>query len=240
MEMLTEGNKMIRVLVVDDDRAFREMLEDLLSEEEGLRVFSAENGEEACDKIRREGFDLIITDLIMPGVNGLDLLREAKSNNPNVVVIIITGFATLASALQAIKEGAYDYVAKPFSLEQMRVVVRNAAEKILLLRQNETLVENLRAVCKELAELKASRHKLNVEVQEIDRRMEESQEEIEKGLAHLGVLSSDQSPLHFRQRRRNDKGFVLLELEKLGQLRREGTLADEEFNICKEKLLAKL
>jgi DNA-binding NtrC family response regulator len=82
----------------------------------------------------------------MPGANGIEVMRKAKEANPDVQVIIITGYASLETAIEAIKEGAYDYITRPFKLDEMKVVVENACEKIRLMKENQRLIQNLEEV----------------------------------------------------------------------------------------------
>ncbi|WP_197460498.1 response regulator [Thermodesulfatator autotrophicus] len=135
----------IRILVAEDEKVFRILLfEELQGPNRIIKV--ASNGIEALEFLKREDFDLLITDLKMPGLEGIELLKEAKKINPRILVIVITGYASLDSAIQALKEGAYDYIRKPFSLEELKVSVNNACTLILLERENKRLLEDLRQV----------------------------------------------------------------------------------------------
>ncbi len=133
----------IDILIVDDDKTFCKMLEDMLSREEHLKVTSTTDGLDATKKIKEKKFDLILTDLMMPGADGMEVLRVAKETDENVHVILVTGYASLETAMEAIKKGAYDYITKPFKLEEIKVAVQNACEKIQLIRQNQELVDSL-------------------------------------------------------------------------------------------------
>lgn len=95
----------IDLLIVDDDKMLCEMLEDMLSQEAKVRVVSANNGLDAIKKIRSKNFDLILTDLMMPGANGIEVLKTAKEVDEGAHVIIITGFASLETAMEAIRKG---------------------------------------------------------------------------------------------------------------------------------------
>ena len=106
--------------------------------------------------MRKEIFDLIITDLMMPGADGMEVLREAKERNPDSVVILVTGYASLDSALQAIRGGAYDYIRKPFKLDELEIVVKNACEKIMLVRENKGLLRRLKEALEEMKRLELS------------------------------------------------------------------------------------
>ena len=230
----------IDILIVDDDKMLCEMLEDMLMQEAKVRVVSANSGIDAIKKIRKKNFDLILTDLMMPGANGIEVLQTAKEVDEDVHVIIITGFASLETAMEAIRKGAYDYITKPFKLDEIRIVVQNACEKIRLLRENQALIENLKQAYQELDTLKKSREELSARVERIDKRMDESQERMAENIIGLQTLPTGLPASHYLRRRRTDKGYVLVELEKLGKLRDEGILSEEEFLTCKNKFLSEI
>jgi two-component system response regulator PilR (NtrC family) len=124
------------VLVVDDEQSMREFLSIMLKKE-GHDVLVAERGEEAVERLDAgERFSLVVTDLKMPGIGGLDVLRAVKEVDPACQVVVMTAFATPETAISAIKEGAYDYITKPFKLDEARVVVGRALEKFDLLSEN--------------------------------------------------------------------------------------------------------
>ncbi len=142
-----------KVLIVDDDSTLRELLSETI-QGMGYTVDTAGDGHEALKKLKRERYDVVVADLKMPGMDGLTLLDHIKSLDGNILVIIITAYATLESAVKAIEKGAYDYIAKPFRLDEFVVVVRNACEKLRLLRQRDSLLEELRGAYAELERLK--------------------------------------------------------------------------------------
>ena len=109
----------IRSVVVDDDKAIGEILKELVSGEHiSVKVFN--DGHEAIAFIKKQPVDIVITDLIMPKVGGLEVLDVTKRLNPDAVVIIVTGHASLETAIEAIRKGAYDYIKKPFTPEQIK------------------------------------------------------------------------------------------------------------------------
>lgn len=124
----------INVLVVDDDESFAYMLADAIKEK-GHQVDLALGGEEGLDKFLKGAYDLVITDLVMPRLGGMELLKEIKKKDPRTVVLVITGFGTIDSATQAIKYGAYDFITKPFKLSEIEVVLERAIEKKYLSSQ---------------------------------------------------------------------------------------------------------
>jgi len=119
---------MARILVVDDELSMRQFLEILLKKE-GHEVVCAADGQEALQSFRNEPYDLVISDIKMPKVDGLELLRRVKEQRPNLAVIMITAYASPEDAIAAMKAGAYDYLTKPFKLEEIKSVIRNALQK---------------------------------------------------------------------------------------------------------------
>jgi two-component system response regulator HydG len=123
-----------RILAVDDDPEMCALLSDAL-EGEGFSVVTTGESIEASKVLRREEFDVIITDLKMKGLKGLDLLEEAKKAAPLTPVIIITAFGTIESAIQAMKMGAYDYIRKPFQIDELVLTVKKALENRFLKKE---------------------------------------------------------------------------------------------------------
>jgi two-component system response regulator PilR (NtrC family) len=114
-----------RILVVDDQASMREFLEIMLTKE-GYQVVAAEDGEQACGILDKETFDLVITDIRMRNINGIGVLKKAKDRSPGAMVILISAFATPETAVEAMKEGAYDYLPKPFKVNDLKRVVKDA------------------------------------------------------------------------------------------------------------------
>ncbi len=132
-----------RVLVVDDERSMRDFLE-IFFRREGMDVETAGSVDEALASLGADDFDLVVTDVQMPGKNGLELLRSVKESAPETVVIVVTAFATAETAIDAMKQGAYDYLTKPFKVDELRLVVSKALEKKLLTVENKRLRSELR------------------------------------------------------------------------------------------------
>lgn len=114
-----------RILVVDDDEYIRHVLKEFF-ESLGYEVLTAEGGKDALRKFEPGRFDIVISDLAMPDIDGLELLREIKIRDEKVLFFMITGYPTLESAVEAMKQGAYDYITKPFNMEDMRIKVERA------------------------------------------------------------------------------------------------------------------
>lgn len=142
-----------RILITDDDIDLRELLTEAVRNW-GYEVSVAKEGDEALRKLRMERFDIVITDLMMPGMDGLALLQKIKELDKEILVIIITGYATIETAVKAIESGAYDYIAKPFRLDELMIVIKNACERLRLVLQNRNLLEELRTAYGEIAVLK--------------------------------------------------------------------------------------
>ena len=150
------GSRSDRILVVDDESFIREGIE-LYFATEGYKVFVAANGEEALAVLGEEGIDVAILDIVMPGMSGIDLLREMKKNYPDVEVIMASGNGTLQTAVEAMRLGAYDYITKPILNfeEDLLKVVQKALERKRLLATNRKLALDLQEVNGELKESNA-------------------------------------------------------------------------------------
>ncbi|MCK4302384.1 MAG: sigma-54-dependent Fis family transcriptional regulator, partial [candidate division Zixibacteria bacterium] len=136
---------MPNILVVDDKDSMRNMLTETLLEE-GYRVDAADNGEKALDLARNKSYDLVVTDLKMPDVDGLQVLDGVKEVDENTSVIVMTAYGTIEDAVAAMKKGAYDFITKPFDTEYLCVLVNRALENRRLIAENSLLREELFAV----------------------------------------------------------------------------------------------
>lgn len=133
-----------KILVVEDERSMREVLTMLL-EGEGYSVVSAADGQEGIDWLGKDIFDLVITDIKMPGRDGFEVLGEAMKLSPGSIVLMITAFSTMESTIRAMKLGAYDYISKPFKIDEIRVIVKNALEKRMLASEVSLLRETVKS-----------------------------------------------------------------------------------------------
>ncbi len=130
------------ILVVDDESSQRVVLAGYLKQK-GFDVLEAKSAEEAIEEAKSKVIDIILTDYKMPGKTGLDLLREVKSINPEVSVVVITAFGTIEDAVRAMKEGAYDYLTKPVELDELDLLVKRIVERQQLMSENKMLKEQL-------------------------------------------------------------------------------------------------
>ena len=133
-----------RVLVVDDDENLRRVTQVQL-EQAGFRATTAADGAEALGILQKSVPDLVITDLKMPGISGMDLLRRIRSDYPDVPVVMLTAFGTVESAVEAMKAGAYDYLTKPVHPDELELVARRSLEHLQLLEENRALRSSLDA-----------------------------------------------------------------------------------------------
>ncbi len=134
----TGTSSTVKLLVVDDERSMRELLSIVLRRE-GYDVTLAENGRAAVDRLERGRFDLLISDIKMPDMTGVDVLRGAKRLDPDILGIMITAFASADTAIEAMRLGAHDYLSKPFDVDELKMKVRNALEQRQLRQENVLL-----------------------------------------------------------------------------------------------------
>ena len=131
-----------RILVVDDEESMRDVLAILL-QREGYEVEEAADGAQAVRMLKEQSYDLVITDIKMPQLGGHELLAYIKERFAETLVIMITAFSTTEEAVEAMKQGAYDYIVKPFKNEEIRLIVRNALERKALRQENQALKQQL-------------------------------------------------------------------------------------------------
>jgi len=223
----TIPDKTIKILIVDDDKWLGDVLKDHISGPD-LQIEVFEDGAKAIEAINREKFDLVLTDLMMPEVGGLDVLRFAKEANPECFVIIMTGYASLETAIEAIREGAYDYIRKPFKLQEMELVINNAVDKIRLIRENKKLVEELHNLYRKIeSKEKESKSK----DKSTDNRAQK------RRITRLNFFSQNMPSLHYIGYDSKDYEDCIKGLEKIAHLKKQGLLNDEEFGILKRYLL---
>lgn len=147
MPSLRTGATPLEALIVDDDVEVRELLAEHVRSR-GLKVGTASDGRAAIEALKRSPgqFGLILCDLHLPGAGGLEVLQAARGANASCSVVIITGYASLDSAIQAVRLGAYDYVTKPFSLGQIDVILRRVQDRNALELENRRLLQRLEAL----------------------------------------------------------------------------------------------
>ena len=134
--------KKISILIVDDEESVRDSLFSWFTED-GFRVECVENARKALSMLESDNFDIILADIKMPGMDGLEMLRRIKSLKSDSIVIVMTAFATVDTAVKALKDGAFDYVTKPFDPDDLTHLIRNATKQISLTEENETLKKKI-------------------------------------------------------------------------------------------------
>lgn len=139
--MVTIKKKTNRVLIVDDEENIRQILTEYLKEF-GYEVACAVNGQEALQIYRKDSFDIILSDLVMRPMDGLELLHEIKKVDPDALFIMITGYPSIESAMEAIKIGARDYITKPFNIDEIRLKM----ERALLERNMQGRLKNIQGI----------------------------------------------------------------------------------------------
>ncbi|NML21553.1 sigma-54-dependent Fis family transcriptional regulator [Pseudoflavitalea sp. G-6-1-2] len=129
---------MSNILIIDDEKAIRKTLSEILSYE-GYKIEEAGDGEEGLKKFKEKTFDVVLCDIKMPKLDGIEFLDKAREANPDVPVIMISGHGTIETAVEAVKKGAYDYIAKPPDLNRLLITIRNATDKTNLVAETKVL-----------------------------------------------------------------------------------------------------
>ena len=136
---------MASILIIDDERAIRNVLKEILTSE-GYKVDEAIDGEEGLKKFSATSFDLVLCDIKMPKVDGLEFLQQANAVNPDVPIVMISGHGTIETAVDAVKKGAYDFISKPPDLNRLLITIRNAMDKTNLVKETKTLKKKVNKV----------------------------------------------------------------------------------------------
>lgn len=136
---------MQKILVIDDERAIRNVLKDILSNE-GFQVEEAADGEEGWKKFQANNYDLVLCDIKMPKMDGLEFLQQATAAKQDIPIIMISGHGTIETAVDAVKKGAFDYISKPPDLNRLLVTIRNAVDRTVLVAETKTLKRKISRV----------------------------------------------------------------------------------------------
>lgn len=207
--MSSEAN----ILVIDDEESMRDSCRQALLRDEN-RVEVAEDGVKGLAILEKESFDLVILDLKMPGLSGMEVLKKIKEEDPEVVVVVITGYATVESAVEAMKAGAYDFIPKPFTPDSLRMISKRALEKRKLLLENVFLRAELKG--RFGAEVVVGRGSLMREVEELVRKVAPSDSTVlisgETGTGKELIARA----IHSRSSRK-DKPFVVVDCGGLAE-----------------------
>ncbi len=150
---MTINSEPFRILIVDDAREVRALLVDYLLDQ-GYDAQGVKDGKEALERHGDAPFDLIITDLNMPGMTGIELIEELATDGNTTEFIIITGYASLDTAAEAVKVGACDYIVKPFRVEELGIAIKNAQDKIMLKKAKKRVLDKLKGFYSEVSRYK--------------------------------------------------------------------------------------
>ncbi|HQI02459.1 MAG TPA: response regulator [Deltaproteobacteria bacterium] len=196
--------------VIDDDAGILDLIEQILREE-GIDTKRYHQGEDFLPHLDKYDFDIIISDLVLPGISGLDLLDELKARGKDIPVVIITGYASLDSAINAVNRGAFYYIKKPFNIEEIRFVIHR-------LRQRQDTMKEMEALKNQVKLLQAELGK-------------EKGEDVQNfvPLSPLSLLQGN-----------NDVAKALSAIEYLGRLKSGGIISEKEFGEYKGKILKRI
>lgn len=214
------------LLIVDDDEQILMLLGTLLAQEEGYRISTASDPRRALELLRASPFDLLVADYRMPEMTGLDLIREARRLHPDLMGILITGFAWPDAAGEAAEAGAYDLMLKPLNIGEVRVRVRNALERIRLVREN-------RRYQSELEQAKAAGMR-DAETEGPSGPIAEPPGELAESIGFFPPTPSAAA----REPQKEEQ--MLSQLERLGRLYQMGLLTKEEFILRKARLFSRI
>jgi DNA-binding NtrC family response regulator len=193
----------LRILMVDDDEGLLAALAEFI-QLRGLRVRACRDGREALNLIHqeKEPYDIVLTDLVMPSAGGLEVLRGAKDRFARTEVIVMTGFASLERAIDSMRQGAFDYITKPFKFVEIELIIGKIRERRRLLEENRQLQERVQSLYTRLDLLKDNRSKLDKFIAETTQQLEQHSIKIDQCLELVRKLSlqtefnSPRSPLH--------------------------------------------
>jgi len=200
----------VRAAIVDDEDEILDLIEQILTEE-GLRVRRFNRAEELLEIAEKEPFDLIISDLMLPGLTGLDLLDRLHGMGISTPFVLITGYASLDTAIDAVNRGAFSYIKKPFNIEEIRFVVKR-------LRQRQDLLE---------------------EITQLKKKVEYLQSQI-SGDSGSELPSRTLPPVMTSLQGPNDMSKAFAAIEYLGRLKTEGLLTEREFGEYKGRILKRI
>ncbi len=227
----------ISVLVVDDDADLRSALTEYISKM-GVRVRTAGNLAEAQKLLQTEAvpFDLVLCDLKIPGGSGMDVLRAAHTRSPESLVTIITGYASIETAIEAIRLGAYNYITKPFSLSEIGVQVRNMIERVTLSKENARLSVRLQELYQQVNRAQNERADVFRLHEEISRNIQENTRRLDKLLMlHSTTMTGVRTPVV-----RPDKSAILTlikAIERLDKLKETTGISPVELEEKKRDLV---
>lgn len=200
----------LRAAVIDDDAGILDLIEQIMREE-GIKTKRYHQVEDFLPHLDRFDFDVIVSDLMLPGMSGLDLLDELKLKGREIPVVIITGYASLDTAVKAVNRGAFSYIKKPFNIEEIRFVINRLRQRQDIMAELEALKGQVKTLQERLAELEKKTPQDTVPV----------------------------LPLHLIKEG-NDINRALSAIEYLGRLKSDGFISEKEFGEYKGKILKRV
>ncbi len=228
--MQTGEHKSARVLIVDDEATIRDLLQAGL-ESEGYQCRSCAGAREALATLKDEMFDLVLSDIDMPGISGVQLLQDVKAMSPDLDVIMVTGVVDTDTAINAIRVGASDYVTKPFNLEEVLLIIERTLEKRRLVRENQDYQRNLEARVRERT---SELQKKNDEIEELFTELKTAFEEVRQ--AYQDILEALMAALDTRDTETQGHSLRVAEYT-VAIARRLGVVEPELTNIRRGALL---
>ena len=227
--MTPKSETAVRVLVADDDEMFLEILAETV-EEAGVAVELAPDGLAALEQLSAGDFDILISDLNMPRMDGLTLLRQVRALYPHILSILITGFGSLESAIQALRLGAYDYIQKPFMVEQVAVTIRNAVDRVRSYKERAALLLEIENLHSKICSLEGTHYS--------ESKVYDSSGNLISGplLASLPAFRPDA----FLEKPQGNPNRAIAALEALKGLKRDGIISDSELHRLKQLIVNRI
>ncbi|MCE5335880.1 MAG: response regulator [Desulfobacteraceae bacterium] len=220
--MKSRPEPVAKVLVADDDEVFQEILAETV-EGAGAQVELVSDGVAALEQLAAGEFDILISDLNMPRMDGLTLLRQVRALYPSILSILVTGFGSLESAIEALRLGAYDYIQKPFMVEQVAVTIRNAIDKVTSYKEKAILLERIELLHQKLCLLEGRRHPELGPGRQMGRHL------------YRGIR-----PDTFLELPEGNPNRAITALENLKSLNREGVITDSDLERLKSVIIKKI
>jgi DNA-binding NtrC family response regulator len=226
--MKSKSETAARVLLADDDEIFLEILAETV-EEAGGEVELASDGVAALEQLSAGDFDILISDLNMPRMDGLTLLRQVRALYPHILSILITGFGSLESAIQALRLGAYDYIQKPFMVEHVAATIRNAVDRVKTYKERAELLLEIENLHSKICSLEGKHHSKS--------KVYDSSGNLIRGplLDSLPGFRPDA----FLEKPLGNTNRTLVALQALKDLKRDGIISDLELHKLKQLIISR-
>ncbi|MCL5406378.1 MAG: response regulator [Deltaproteobacteria bacterium] len=227
--MMEKHETVVRVLVADDDEVFLEILAETVEQADAV-VELASDGLAALEQLSAGDFDILISDLNMPRMDGLTLFRQVRTFYPHILCILITGFGSLESAIQALRLGAYDYIQKPFMMEQVGVTIRNAVDRVKAYKERAGLLLEIENLQRKICSLEGRQYNGGGDYNN-------------PGISMGGSFQADLSrfrPDAFLEKPQGNPNRAIAALEALKGLKRDGIITDSELHRLKKLIVSRI